>query len=533
MINRRGSQGKKGSAGIGRGLVRRGLGRLDAWFNALYGWRFNPLYHSGALVVACFVVLLVTGLYLLLFYRIGTPYESVAIISGQWWGGSWIRSLHRYVADLAVVAAVVHAVRMFVQRRTWGPRAMAWLSGVVLLGIFLVCGWTGYVMVWDAHGHLLAAEGARLFDALPVFSEPLVRAFAGEEDVPRAFFFMNLFAHIALPAGVALFLWVHVSRLARAQIMPGKPLFWGTAGVLTLAAVLWPAPLLPKANLLSLPADIPTDFVYGFWLPVARAMAAWQVWLAAAGGVALVSLVPVFTKPRAKRSPPPSWVNPRYCTGCEQCYEDCPYEAISMVPRDDGRDTLVALVEPAKCVSCGICAGSCAPMGVGPAGRDGRDQLVRVKEFLAEVQPGPKDVVVIGCLFGAVRSARDLAGASVYPVHCVGNLHTSVIEYLVRAGSGGVLVATCPPRDCRSREGVKWFEERVYNQREAELRDRVDRTRIRVVHAAEGEPKLLEECLALFRSQVRALARLLPEKEIAIDAECVVPEVPAGEEAVR
>ncbi|NIP82298.1 MAG: hydrogenase iron-sulfur subunit, partial [Gemmatimonadetes bacterium] len=54
-------------------------------------------------------------------------------------------------------------------------------------------------------------------------------------------------------------------------------------------------------------------------------------------------------------------------------------------------------------------------------------------------------------------------------------LHTSVIEYLVRAGAGGVMVVACPPRDCWNREGVTWLEERVYNEREAELKDRVDR----------------------------------------------------------
>ena len=49
---------------------------------------------------------------------------------------------------------------------------------------------------------------------------------------------------------------------------------------------------------------------------------------------------------KAGREPAPSWVNPRFCTGCEQCYHDCPYEAISMVQRDDGRDGYVGIVDP-------------------------------------------------------------------------------------------------------------------------------------------------------------------------------------------
>jgi len=508
----RGPKPKKNNLGI------RLLARLDAAFNALYTWRYNPLYHSGALVVACFLVLVVTGLYLLLFYRIGAPYESVEGIAAQRWGGSWIRGLHRYVSDLAVIAAVIHGFRMFAQGRSWGPRALAWVSGVCLLGILYVCGWTGYVMVWDTHGQALATEGARILDALPVFSEPLGRAFAGDAPLPGAFFFMNLFAHIALPVGLALFLWIHVSKLARAALLPPTGLLWGTVAAFTLAAIVWPAPLPPKADLLKLPAAVPTDWVYGFWLPVTRVMAAGWVWVLGLSVVAAALLVPVFAKPSAGRAPPPSWVNPRYCTGCEQCYQDCPYEAISMVQRDDGRDTLVGLVDPAKCVSCGICAGSCAPMGVRPPGRTGRDQLAQVKAFVSENRPAAGDVVVVGCTYGA--AGKGVSGAAVFPASCVGNLHTSVIEYLVRAGAGGVLVVTCPPRDCRGREGVKWFGERLNNGREAELQERVDRRRIAVACAGAGEARVLRDEVRRFASRVRAMDAALGEGEIDVEVEC-------------
>ena len=136
--------------------TRRALARADAWMNRLYGWRFNPLYHSGALVVALLLVVLVTGIYLLFFYRIGAPFASVARITDQVWLGRWIRGLHRYASDAAVVAAAVHALRLFAQGRSWGPRTLAWVSGPILLFVVFICGWTGYVMVWDVQGQVLA-----------------------------------------------------------------------------------------------------------------------------------------------------------------------------------------------------------------------------------------------------------------------------------------------------------------------------------------------------------------------------------------
>jgi coenzyme F420-reducing hydrogenase delta subunit len=75
----------------------------------------------------------------------------------------------------------------------------------------------------------------------------------------------------------------------------------------------------------------------------------------------------------------------------------------------------------------------------------------------------------------------------VHPVSCVGNLHSSVVERLLREGASGVIVYGCAARDCTSREGPKWLAERLFNDREAELPARVDRRRVRIGTVAYGE----------------------------------------------
>jgi coenzyme F420-reducing hydrogenase delta subunit/Pyruvate/2-oxoacid:ferredoxin oxidoreductase delta subunit len=488
--------------------------------NRVYGSRYNPLYASGSIAVGLLVVLMVTGVYLLLYYRIGAPYESVDRITGQAWTGRWIRTLHRYASDAAVVAVAVHALRMFAQGRSWGPRVLAWVSGLILLAVLFVSGWTGYVMVWDVQAQLLAVEGARLMDVLPLFSEPIGRTFVGDQPLPAAFFFLNLFLHIALPVGMGLILWLHVSRVARPVLLPPRGLMWSLLGGLVALSVFWPIGMDREADLLRLPADGQLDLFYSFWLPVTRVMPAGAVWGVATVLTAVVVLVPWLARPRADRRPAPSVVDERMCTGCEQCYLDCPYEAIAMVTRRDDRGGLVAVVDPGLCVSCGICAGSCAPMSVGPPGRTGRDQLADVRAFIEREAPGPKDVVVIGCDRGAVGASRAVDGASVLRVTCAGNLHTSVVEYLVRAGAGGVLISACPERDCWSREGPRWLEQRLYHDREAELQARVDRRRVRLVHGARGEREGLVSAIAAFRQDVEHLARTDFETEIDLIAEC-------------
>ncbi|NIP61151.1 MAG: hypothetical protein GWM92_03775, partial [Gemmatimonadetes bacterium] len=283
----------------------------DAFFNRLYGWRFNPLYHSGAIAVALFLVLLATGIYLLLFYRVGAPYESVARITDQAWTGRWIRALHRYASDAAVVAIAVHALRMWVQGRSWGPRALAWVSGLVLLFVFLLCGWTGLVMIWDEPARVLAVEGARFLDVLPIFSEPIARTFVGERAIPGAFFFLNLFLHIALPVGVGLALWIHTSRVARPALLPPRGLGWGLVGILLAVSVLWPVEMFGRADLFRLPADVPLDAFYAFWLPATRAMPAWAVWAVGSAGALALLLIPLWSRPRDEERLAPSLVNER------------------------------------------------------------------------------------------------------------------------------------------------------------------------------------------------------------------------------
>ena len=191
-----------------------------------------------------------------------------------------------------------------------------------------------------------------------------------------------------------------------------------------------------------------------------------------------------------------------------------------MVDRSDGRPYQVAQVDPALCTSCGICAGSCAPMGIGPAGRTGKDQLALARAF-AKAHPGGGGIVIIACRqAGGLATRAELDGAPVFTVSCSGNLHTSVVEFFVRSGADGVLVVGCPPRDCWNREGPVWLEQRLYHDREAELLPRVDKRRVRLVHAGAAEQGLVRTALRSFQSDVEALQTAGREAEPDLSREC-------------
>jgi len=503
---------------------RRLLAAADALANRLYGSSRNPLYQSGTIAVLLLLVLLATGLWLTFFYKVGAPWASVRRITQDPWLGNWVRTVHRYASDAALVAVLVHGLRMFLQRRSWGPRALAWISGVVLLGLVLLCGVTGFVLVWDSFGRALTVESARILDALPILSEPVSRAFTGERPVPATFFFLTLFIHVTVPLALGLALWLHVSRLARPVLLPPRAVSRGVVIALVAAAVLLPLEIGPEGTAFRLPEQITVDWLYGGWLPVTEPMPRWGAWVPLLTATAALLLVPRWTRP-AEGTRPPSVVDEAICVGCWQCSWDCPYDAISMIPRSDGRAEVVARVDPARCVSCGICAGSCAPMGVGPPGRTGRDQIERVRAYLAAPERVSGEMVAIACRqgAGALEPVLRVEGAVVYPVECAGNLHTSVMELLLRGGAAGVLVLPCHPRDCRNREGPKWLEQRVYQGREAELQERVDRRRIVVAPVGMADGSAVAAAVRRFWESLGELDRAQAGALEAPDLTCERP----------
>jgi ferredoxin/coenzyme F420-reducing hydrogenase delta subunit len=482
----------------------RGLERIvagaDRVFDRVYSSAYNPLYRSGTLASLCLAVALVTGIYLLFVYEIGRPWDSVAAIQGDRYLGRWIRALHRYASDAAVVAVALHVLRLFVQGKTWGPRALAWVTGVLLAGMMFVSAVTGFVLVWDAFGQKLAVAGARMLRLLPLFPEPPDRAFVGDAPVPAQFFFMNLFMHVAVPLGMVVFLWLHTARLARAAWFPERRMMLVVLGGFVLLSLAWPAPLPPKADLLTIPGRIATDWFYGFWLPLADLSPAAAL-VGGAVSVALLIAVPWLLRPARPARPGPAFADPESCEGCEQCFQDCPYDAIQMVTGlHPERHPLLAQVQPDLCVSCGLCTGSCASLAIGPPGRTARDQLAEARRLVASSTDALRRPLLVACrhdggLTERLRSrcAADRA-ATLVEVDCAGSLHPGTVSYLGRHFAGTLIVA-CPPQSCLYREGAALADARIVGERRPAVAGQIERLPVRLLQASLAEWRQVVEAI--------------------------------------
>jgi ferredoxin len=364
----------------------------------------------------------------------------------------------------------------------------------------------------------------------------MARSFVTDEGVNSLLFFVVFFFHMLIPLMMAVLLWLHITRLSRPQFLTGTVMTLWVLGSLVVLSVVHPADLAAPARMAALPVAFEMDWWYLAPLAVAERLGGGAAWAAMlAGGVLVLSVPWTLGRGRARTAR----VIVRRCNACQKCYQDCPYAAISMVPRSDGspRHTLQASVDPARCVGCGICAGSCDTAGVGLEWFSVGDQRRRLAIWLKRaVEAGEKLDVAFLCgeaaggdlaVEPATGTCPELPGYLVLQVPCAGWLHPFGIEHSLRFGGRGVLVVACA--SCRYREGARWEQLRLEGQREPALRtEKVDRERVRLLFLDRTQPQELFREARLFREASGPGGRGAAPRALASLAAAVLAALLAG-----
>ena len=88
---------------------------------------------------------------------------------------------------------------------------------------------------------------------------------------------------------------------------------------------------------------------------------------------------------------------------------------------------------------------------------------------------------------------------------CAGMLPPSFIEYALRGGADGVIIAGCRDGGCEFRLGMEWTRQRLGRSREPNLRQLVPLDRIEIVPVARGEDRKLATAVAEFRRRLETM----------------------------
>lgn len=486
---------------------------LDATFSPAW----NPLFHLGALGFFFYWIVAVSGIYLYIFFDTGIPeaYDSVeAITHEQWFLGGVMRSLHRYASDALVLVAVVHVAREFSLDRYRGPKWFTWITGVPIFGLVIASGITGYWLIWDRLAQYVAVVTSEWLDWFPIFGEPIARNFISNSTLDDRFFTLVIFMHIALPLFLLLVLWIHLQRVSRPVINPPRGLAAGSFVAMLVLSLIKPATSQGPADLGSVASVVGLDWFYLGLYPLLDYWSAGAVW----GVVAVLALMfAVLPWMPPMRRVPPAIVDLGNCNGCARCSADCPYAAISMEPRTDGRPyQRQAQVNTSLCESCGICAGSCptsTPFRRGSELIPGIDlphyPLRELREKIETAGAGLSgDVRVLILRCGHSPDAETVQGSNITAINiqCAGMLPPSFIDFVLsRDLADGVLIVGCRGTDCYYRLGAKWTERRLEGVRDPHLRRRVPRERIARLWAGAGDRRQLADSVAEFLKRLGSL----------------------------
>ncbi|MBL6929018.1 MAG: hydrogenase iron-sulfur subunit [Rhodospirillales bacterium] len=495
------------------------LERLELLFDKPFGPPWNPMRQLGTLAFFFFWVSAVSGIYVFILFdtSVSGAYPSIEYMTHeQWYLGGVMRSLHRYASDGMVVTMVLHLLREFSLDRYRGVRWYSWFTGVALIWLLMLSGISGYWLVWDQLAQYVAIGSMEWLDWLGIFGEPVANNFLTRGSLDDRFFSLLVFIHIFGPLFLLFAMWIHVLRVNRAKINPPRGLAFGSLAMLVVLSFIHPALSHPPADLGTIPTELGLDWFYMFLYPAFDLLGPGALWALSFGLTLLLFVLPWLPPLRRAKAPE---VFLEQCNGCTRCFDDCPYGAVIMQPRSDGRPFLQeAVVNPDLCTACGICVGSC-PMST-PFRSDAKlvtgidlptlslDTVYeRMTAAIAKARmernterPG---ILVVGCDHGANISTVEGDATHAISLPCIGMLPPSFVDFALSDGAAdGVMLTGCSDCDCHHRLGIVWTEDRMAGLRDPYLRKRVPRERLHSYWAGPGDLAALEDELQRFRDRL-------------------------------
>ena len=175
-------------------------------------------WYLGTLTLGTFLVLVVTGILLMLYYHPSVPlaYSDVKDLQFVVSSGLFLRNLHRWAAHAMVFLAFAHLFRVFYRGAYRPPREFNWVVGVVLLLLTLLLSYTGYLLPWDQLAFWAITVGTNISSAVPLVGDKIRFLLLGGHLVnANALLRFYVLHTVILPLSAVMFLAMHFWRIRK------------------------------------------------------------------------------------------------------------------------------------------------------------------------------------------------------------------------------------------------------------------------------------------------------------------------------
>lgn len=261
------------------------------------GAKIAYVFGSGLLFL--FLSQIVTGVFLAMYYvpSADHAHTTVAYITKEVTGGSFLRSIHAYGSSAIIIVLLLHIIQTFMYGSYKGRRELVWVAGCVLLTLMLGMAFTGYLLPWDQKAYFATTVGTNILNEIPWIGNGIKELLRGGTEMGTLtvsrFFMLHVFL---IPAFIFVFVAMHVYWFRKAGAagpvtedpiapkLPTEPFYpkqlvmdMGFAVLIIVLlgflAYLWPTELGPKSD----PSD--TQFLprpEWYYVPIFQYLKYWQ-----------------------------------------------------------------------------------------------------------------------------------------------------------------------------------------------------------------------------------------------------------------
>ncbi len=182
-------------------------------------------YCFGGIAFTAFVVCLISGLFLTVYYIPSEKeaYNSILRIHEEVTFGKLTRGIHKWSANVLIISMIIHSLRVFITKSYRPPRELNWMVGVLTFVIVMLEGFTGYLLPWDQKAYWATVVGTNIVGSIPIFGEEILLMVRGGYDVGGATLIRFYSFHVLwLPLMLFILLWAHFHMIKKLGI--SKPL---------------------------------------------------------------------------------------------------------------------------------------------------------------------------------------------------------------------------------------------------------------------------------------------------------------------
>lgn len=189
--------------------------------------RFTHTFGLGGMAVVLVLLLMMSGLLMSLVYDAAPEraHQSIVRMQQELLFGRLIRGIHYWSANLLVVIAGLHLLRVFLTGAWYGARRSNWLIGLGLLCAVMLSAFTGYLLPWDQLSFWAITVSTEMLAYVPLVGEGIRQMILGGEQIGPATSMVFFTTHTSVvPLAMVLLITWHIwrVRLAGGVVLPAQ-----------------------------------------------------------------------------------------------------------------------------------------------------------------------------------------------------------------------------------------------------------------------------------------------------------------------